>query len=58
MSYKKVYREKNIQKLRNIMYMKGFMYNGIDGWFDPHGNATGIYWNDDGWFTIWEQKIN
>jgi len=56
MNYKKVYRDKNIQKLRNLMYLKGFMYNGIDGWFDPHGNATGIYWNDDGWFTIWEQK--
>jgi len=56
MTYKKTYRNKNIDKLRNLMYLKGFQYNGIYGWYDPHGNATGIFHDNGEWYTIWEQK--
>jgi hypothetical protein len=56
MNYKKIYKNKDIEELRNLMYLKGFAYNGIYGWLDPHGNATGIFHDGDRWFTIWEQK--
>ena len=58
MIYKKIYKNKDIEELRNLMYLKGFKYNGIDGWNDPHGNVTGIFYDNGDWFTIWEQKIN
>ena len=56
MTYKKTYRNNDIEKLRNLMYLMGFQYHGIDGWHDPHGNATGIFYGKGEWFTIWEQK--
>lgn len=56
MTYKKTYKNKDIEQLRNLMRLKGFQYHGIDGWHDPHGNATGIFYGNGEWFTIWEQK--
>lgn len=45
----------DIETLRNTMYSNGFEYRGISGWYDPNGNATGIFHDGKEWFTIWEK---
>ena len=45
----------DIETLRNTLYSNGFEYRGISGWYDPNGNATGIFHDGNEWFTIWEK---
>jgi hypothetical protein len=54
----KIYFSKHRQTLWRKMKKLGFKYDGLKGWFDPNGNATGIFWNSEKehFYTVMEDR--